>query len=653
MPPERLSDAVERLRHIVATVLELDLAEVPADASFQQDLKLDSLEKVEVAVRIERAFGRGLADEEFAAVDSVLDAAGLLDAAGPLAPAPTGQEPPAPEEQDLMVTAGPSTAGQEPPAAASAPGTAPAAPASADRAAPRRAAAAPAGTGTGPAPGGTDLVRRLVGRHLAAGHGGRTAYVDPDAGEISYRDLYEAARGYAGALKALGVQPGTRALVVAQDSVATVVAFLGLWWHGCVPVPVSPLLGEDERDLIAADCAAGVLHLDTAPAGAPEGLVLLTGDEVRAGLRGGGPTTAHRPGLAEAPALHPADRAALIQYTSGSTGTPKGVQHSAAGIVAMLDGFGGRLGLRADDVVLSTARMPFGYGFGSSVLCSLDVGATTVLIGGAVDVRVVGAALRRHRPTVLCSVPRLYAALLDALRPGDEAVAGLRLCLTAGENCPADLYLRIQDTFGAAVVNCFGATELMHVVVATPPDRPMPGRMGMPVPGVTATVRDEHGRPVPDGTEGRLHIAGPSVSLGYLNRPDADRVTFADGGAYTGDLVRRDADGGLTHLCRVDDVLNLGGYKVAPAEIEAVVRDVDGVRDCAVVAARDDDGLECAVAFLVTDDADHDTVRRAVRSRIRTGLASYKRPARMEFVDALPTTTTGKVAAHRLREQAK
>jgi acyl-coenzyme A synthetase/AMP-(fatty) acid ligase len=502
-------------------------------------------------------------------------------------------------------------------------------------------------------PGGTDLVRRLVGRHLAAGHGGRIAYVDPDAGEISYRDLYEAARGYAGALKALGVPSGARAVVVAQDSAATVAAVLGLWWHGCVPVPVSPLLGEDERDLIAADCAARVLHLDTAPARAPENRVLLTGDEVRAGLRGGGPTNAHRPDLAEVPAVHLADRAALIQYTSGSTGTPKGVQHSAAGIIAMLDGFGGQVTLRADDIVLATARMSFGYGFGSSLLCTLDAGATAVLISGAVDLRVVGAALRRHRPTVLCSVPRLYAALLDVLRPGDEAVAALRLCLTAGENCPAGLYLRIQDTFGAPVVNCFGATELMHVVVATPPDRPMPGRMGMPVPGVTATVRDEDGRPVPDGIEGRLHIAGPSVSLGYLNRPDADRVTFADGGAYTGDLVRRDADGGLTHLCRVDDVLNLGGYKVAPAEIEAVMRDADGVRDCAVVASLDADGLECAVAFLVTDDADHDTVRRAVRSRIRGGLAPYKRPARMEFVDALPTTTTGKVAAYRLREQAK
>ncbi|MYR37817.1 AMP-binding protein, partial [Streptomyces sp. SID4944] len=500
---------------------------------------------------------------------------------------------------------------------------------------------------------GIDLVDRLVGRHLAAGRGDRTAYLDPGLGAVSYRALYEAARGYAGALLAHGVAPGARALVVAEDSVATVAAVLGLWWHGCVPVPVSPMLGGSGLAHVAADCAAEVVHLDAAPAVPPPATVLLTGDAVRVGIRTGSPNAANRPDLARPSTGHRPGRTALIQYTSGSTGRPKGVRHATSAITAMLDGFGGLLALDADDIVLSTARMSFGYGFGSSVLCTLDAGATAALIGGAVDLHSVRAALRRHRPTVLCSVPRLYAALLDTLRPGDEAVAALRLCLTAGENCPADLNHRIQEVFGAPVMNCLGATEVMHVVVATPPDRPMPGRAGLAVPGTTATVRDEHGRPVPDGTEGRLHIAGPTVALGYLDRPDDDRATFTDGGAYTGDLVRREADGTLTHLCRADDILNLGGYKVPPAEIEAVLRTVSGLRDCAVVGGLDADGLECAVAFVVPETgADEETIRRALRATVRADLALYKRPARVEFVDALPSTATGKVAAYRLREQA-
>lgn len=592
----RKSDAGDRLREIVAFVLELDVRDVPADASFHQELKVDSLEKVEIAARIEQTFGIALTDEETAAVDSVRDAAALLAAKA------TGGHSPAERPS---------------------------------------------------------LTDRLLTAHLAAGHGGRTAYVDPDAGEVSYARLHEAARGYAEALRARGVPPGRRGLIVAEDSVATAAAVLGLWWHGCVPVPVSPLHADADLRFIAGDCAAALVHLDVGAARerslaeAFAGLPRSTGEEVREGLRTGRATGAYRPGGATPADAPPADREALVQYTSGSTGRPKGVRHSAAGITAMLDGFGEAMGLRRDDVVLSTARMSFGYGFGSSLLCTLAAGASAVLLRGAVDPRAVAAALRRHRPTVLCSVPRLYAGLLDTLPPsGTEAPGPLRLCLTAGENCPAGLASRIEETFGARVMNCLGATEVMHVAIATPATPPMPGLAGLPVPGVTVTVRDDRGVPVPDGTDGRLHISGPTVALGYLGRADADGTTFADGGAYTGDLVRREPDGGIAYLCRADDVLNLGGHKVVPGEIEEVVRSVDGVTDCVVVGTPDRHGLQHSVAFTVTEaGADQEAVRRAIRASVRARLAPYKRPGRFEFVDVLPATATGKLAAYQLREQ--
>ncbi|MFC5147830.1 AMP-binding protein [Streptomyces aureoversilis] len=586
----RKSDTGDRLRDIVAFVLDLDVADVRADASFHQDLKVDSLEKVEIAARIEQTFGVALGDDETAGMDSVRDAVELLAAKGPRA-------------------------------------------------------------------GG--LVDRLVGDHVAAGHGERTAYTDPDAGTVSYARLYEAAQGYARALDALGVPGGTRALIVAEDSVATVAAVLGLWWHGCVPVPVSPVLGDEDIRFVAADCGAGVVHLDTGPVQqrslqeAFAHLSVLTGDQVREGLATGRSTAAHRTGAPVPAASRPAGAEWLIQYTSGSTGRPKGVRHSATGIGAMLDGYGAVLGLRPDDVVLSTARMSFGYGFGSSVLCTLAAGASAVVLRGAVDPRSVSAALRRHRPSVLCSVPRLYAGLLESADRLDAgALSSVRLCLTAGEHCPAELSRRIEAAFGAHVMNCLGATEVMHVAVATPPDRSLHGLAGLPVPGVTVTVRDDRGEPVPDGTDGRLHIAGPTVSLGYVDRAGDDAVTFDAGGAYTGDIVRRNPDGTVAYLCRADDILNLGGYKVVPREIEDVVRSIDGVTDCVVVGAPDPDGLQRSVAFTVTaKGTDRDTVRRAIRACVRSRLAPYKRPSRFEFVDVLPATATGKLAAYRLRER--
>ncbi|WP_424888602.1 AMP-binding protein [Streptomyces sp. XH2] len=615
MPPVRKSDAGDRLREIVAFVLDVDVEDVRTDASFHQELKVDSLEKVEIAARIEQTFGIALGDDETAAVDSVRDALELLAAKSC--------------QSSEVSAGGDASAGAAPPAP--------------EDAAPEDAA-----------PVDAALVDRLLGAHIGAGHGERTAYTDPDAGTVSYARLHEAAQGYARALAGRGVPAGSRGLIVAEDSVATVAAVLGLWWHGCVPVPVSPMLGDDDIRFVAADCGAAVVHLDTAPAQqaslqeAFAHLPVLTGDQVRAELAGtpfpGPPVpVAHRPAGAES----------LVQYTSGSTGRPKGVRHSAAGIHAMLDGYGAVLGLRPDDVVLSTARMSFGYGFGSSVLCTLAAGASAVVLRGAVDPLSVSAALRRHRPTVLCSVPRLYAGLLDSAgRPDTGAPSSLRLCLTAGEHCPAALSRRIEAAFGARVMNCLGATEVMHVAVATPADRPLHGLAGLPVPGVTVTVRDDLGRPVPDGTDGRLHIAGPTVSLGYVDRPDADAVTFGAGGAYTGDIVRRNPDGSIAYLCRADDILNLGGYKVVPREIEDVVRSIDGVTDCVVVGAPDPDGLQRSVAFTVTaEGTDRDTVRRAIRAGVRTRLAPYKRPSRFEFVDVLPATATGKLAAYRLRER--
>ncbi|MFD6334858.1 AMP-binding protein [Streptomyces niveus] len=580
-----------RLRKIVASVLEVEKEDIESGALFYEELGISSLEKVAITAAVEREFG-ALSVEDAAALTSLNTAASVLS----------------------------------------------------ERATSLR---------------GVNLIDRLVAAHVSAGRGERASFLDPQAGEISYADLLDASRGYAGALRATGVPVGARGLLVADDSVATVIAVLGLWWHGCVPVVISPVLTDDEVRYITADCAAAMVHLDATPKRqrALEELFAtttqFTGADVRTALTTGEPGPARRPQGAGPSASWSAGHEALVQYTSGSTGTPNGVRHSAGAIAAMADGIGTVLALTPEDTVLSTARMSFGYGFGNSILCPLAAGSRVALIRGPVDVHSLAAAMRRHQPTVLFSVPRLYAALLNTPETAALASDSVRLCVAAGENLPGPLSERIRTSFQADLLNGLGATEVLYIVVGTPPGKERPGTFGVPVRGITATVRAADGTPVADGEEGRLHIIGPTVALGYIGRPEDTAVTFADGGAYTGDVVRRAPDGTFTHLCRADDLLNLGGYKVVPSEIENVIRGAEGVQDCVVVGGRDADGLEQAVAYLVArPGSDEPVVRRTVTTAIRGSLAAYKRPDRLEFLDKLPTTSTGKLAAFELRKAA-
>ncbi|MFI1918370.1 class I adenylate-forming enzyme family protein [Nocardia sp. NPDC020380] len=488
-------------------------------------------------------------------------------------------------------------------------------------------------------------IELLVACHVRAGNGDRVACTDLEHGATTYGELERAAAGYADALTAAGIAPGSRVLVVSDDSIAMVVTILGLWWHGCIPVPVNPILRDSEIAYIAENCNVTAVRPIVGPERAHALTRLISAPTAPVAVMG----------CADVPAsAHPADFAPdaelLVQYTSGSTGHPRGVRHSLNGIRAVLDGFGGVLALTPDDVVLSTAKLSFGYGFGNSLLFPLAAGARVVLLSDRPDPFLMAAALHRHRPSIVCAVPRAYAGLLELYAAGKPVdLSSVRLAVSAGEHLPIDLARRLIEAFGVGLINGLGVTEILHIVVATDPAATPNGSVGRAVPGMRVTVRDETGAVLPDGMQGRLHVAGGSVALGYLDT-DSTMKTFADGGVYTGDVGWRDAHGDLHYLCRADDLLNLGGFKVAPQEIEAVLRATPGVTDCAVVARRDSDGLERALAHVVAAPGwEADAVRTAIRAAFKESLAPYKRPYRIEVHDRLPVTSVGKLARFRLR----
>lgn len=500
----------------------------------------------------------------------------------------------------------------------------------------------------------------LLDRHLREGHGDRPALVGA-SGEVSYAELTNLAASVGTVFSAAGVGRGERVLVVLPDSAVALACILGLMRAGAVPVPVSPVLSAEEQLYVARDCDAAAVVFDgaaTTPvtelaARRPERMWAVSAGTT-AGVRDLLRELAEASEGTEAARVAP-DDVAILQYTSGSTGRPKGVVHLHGGLLAAPGCFGAQLALTPADRVLSTAKLSFGYGFGNSVLFPLAAGASAVLYEGPAEVHAIAGLLRKHHPTVLCAVPAFYAAVLRLPDAGERIdLSGVRLLVSAGEHLTQPLAKAWAETFELAITNGLGSTECLHIFLATRPGVSVSGSSGRPVPRCAVRVVDESGQPVAKGGPGQLLVHAPTNAAGYWGDPIATARTFHDGWVRTGDVLVELDDGDWQHLGRSDDMINAGGVKVAPQEIEAQVAAHPSVAECAVVGRRHGDyDLEQLVAFVVArDDAGNEgELRRLLRRHLRETIPQSKRPTEVVFVDELPRTSTGKVARFRLRER--
>ncbi|MEK8142771.1 AMP-binding protein [Streptomyces sp. M10(2022)] len=248
------------------------------------------------------------------------------------------------------------------------------------------------------------------------------------------------------------------------------------------------------------------------------------------------------------------------------------------------------------------AKMPFGYGFGNSLLMPFSVGGSAVITERRADPYAAANLLRTHRPTVFCAVPTLYAALLSMPRASEQFdFSSVRLALSAGEHLGATLSNRLNDTFGLRMVNGLGSTECLHFFISSEPDISAPGVTGEPVPTYEVEVLDGDGRVLPAGSTGQMRVRGPANAISYWNRPELTAKTFRDGWLHTGDNLKYEPDAGWIYMGRDDNILNVGGSKVLTSEIEEVILPLEGVTSCVVVGVPDEDEVVRIVAYVVPD----------------------------------------------------
>ncbi len=504
----------------------------------------------------------------------------------------------------------------------------------------------------------------LVDRHVEAGRGARVAVrsaVGTDS--LSYDTLAGHVADVAGGLRALGLHRDDRVVFVSGDDVAMLAGILACFRAGLVAVPVSTMLSGRELGEIIDDCGARAVVVSADFVGQVEAALRLTPDvrtvvttgdfaiELPDGVDRRGFDTLVSAGQA-APALRGVvgttdDSWALWLYTSGTTGQPKGAMHRHANIRAVCDSYGTQvLGIRPDDVCFSVAKLFFAYGIGNSLFFPLSVGATTVLDSRRPTPAVVGEVLATQRPTLFFGVPTFFAALLASDLP-DDTFASVRLATSAGEPLPAPLLERFAARFGVEIIDGIGSTEQLHIFLSNRPGAVRGGTTGQPVPGYEIQLRDLAGDLVADGTPGSLYVRGESMATGYWRRTDASRTVFQGEWLNTGDTYVRSPDGYYTCLGRSNDLIKAGGIWVSPAEVEARLLQHPGVLEVAVIGVPDADGLDKPVAAVVSGAVP--VTADELIAFARDGLAHFKAPRRVVFVDELPKTATGKMQRYKVR----
>ena len=505
----------------------------------------------------------------------------------------------------------------------------------------------------------------LLDRHIEHGDGDRLALTGA-AGDTTYAQLHERVIRAASGLRAIGLQPEQRLMMFLADSPDFVVLFLAALRMGAVPVPVSTMLHADGlaellRDSRARLLAAGPQFRDTAQkavAQAPELAGIVAAE--RGGLTASVPVHTFAELERGEPLATPyptgPDSPAFWLYTSGTTGNPKAAMHRHGSVRVVCETYGAQvLGIRREDRCLSAAKAFFAYGLGNSVLFPLAAGATAILEPAPSRADVLATRAREHRATLFFAGPTFFANMLHAELPAD-ALAGVRLAASAGEPLPAPLYRRWTGHFGIDIIDGIGMTEMLHIFLSNRAGEVHPGTTGVAVPGYQLRILDEEGRELPPGEPGTLYVRGDSTATGYWSRYDASRRVFQGEWLCTGDTYVQDAEGYYTCLGRTTDMIKASGMWVSPAEVEARLLQHAAIDQVAVVACLDDDGLEKPVAYAVLAAAFASANRVTLESEIiefcREGLPSFERPRRVVFVDALPTTATGKVRRVELRAAA-
>jgi 2-aminobenzoate-CoA ligase len=498
----------------------------------------------------------------------------------------------------------------------------------------------------------------LLDARIARGDGLRTAILAPGL-RWSYRDLQAAVDRIARVLvEDLRLVPGNRVLLRSPNTPLLAAAWLAVVKAGGVAVATMPLLRRRELAYIADKARIRLALCDERLAeeceAAMAAMAATDGGMQIVYFQGGGGPGSLEALMAGKPAGFAAcdtaaDDVAAILFTSGTTGRAKGTLHFHRDVLAVTDCFPRHvLKPTADDLFCGTPSLAFAYGLGGLLLFPLRFGAATLLLEQATPAALL-QAIEDHRATICFTVPTAYRAMCGLA--GSHDLSSLRRCVSAGETLPAATFEAFRRATGVRIIDGIGTTEMLHQFLSAEGDDIRAGSTGRVVPGYRAKVVDARGAEVPRGEVGRLAVCGPT-GCRYLDDPERQRAYVEDGWNLTGDAYLQDDDGYFWYQARTDDLIVSAGHNIAGPEVEAVLLEHPKVEECGVVGVPDDERGQLVKAFVVLAAGIEpgDDLVRELQAFVKSQIAPYKYPRRIEFVPDLPRTETGKLQRFRLRQ---
>jgi acetyl-CoA synthetase len=472
---------------------------------------------------------------------------------------------------------------------------------------------------------------------------------DPDGAvrEVLWGELQQRSRQAGNLLAGRGVQRGDRVAVVLPPTAETAAVFLGTWKLGAILLSMSVLYGDEGIRHRLSDSGARVLVTDADNAARFEGLV----DEL----------IVLEPGLLEGFSDEldvvdtAADDPAQLYYSSGTTGLAKGILHAHRYVLAHEE-FVYCHEVQDGERFHGMGEWAWAAGI-SPLLGPWRLGAVQVVLQrrGGFDPEKQLAFLARHKPTNVFTTPTALRSMMGVPEAGKRYPMDLRRVCSAGEPLNPEAIRWFREQYGVTVLDYYGLTESYPLVANYPWMEVRDGSMGRPMPGWDVQILDEDEQPVAPGERGEICLrarSNPHYPIGYWNSDEASRETFGGEWFHTKDAASQDDDGYYWYEGRADDVIIAAGYRIGPFEVESACLEHPAVAEAAAVASPDERRGHVVKAFLVLA-AGHepsDELAREVQDHVRSRLSAYAYPRKVEFVDDLPKTLTGKIRRIELRQ---